>query len=87
MTQKYVQSSFARSKDENGNYVCEIKLMDLSDVANTEKKVPDEMINADGNGITDAFIDYALPLIQGVPQMKYENGMPRFAHLKKVVAK
>ncbi|MBC8533997.1 6-phosphofructokinase [Yeguia hominis] len=78
---------FARSKDENGNYVCEIKLMDLSDVANTEKKVPDEMINADGNGITDAFIDYALPLIQGVPQMKYENGMPRFAHLKKVVAK
>ena len=78
---------FARSKDENGNYVCEIKLMDLSDVANTEKKVPDEMINADGNGITDAFIDYALPLSQGVPQMNYENGMPRFAHMKKVVAK
>lgn len=78
---------FARNKDAEGNYVCEIKLMDLSDVANTEKKVPDEMINADGNGITDAFIDYALPLIQGVPQMKYENGMPRFAHLKKVVAK
>jgi 6-phosphofructokinase len=78
---------FERSYDENGNYVCNIKLMDLSDVANTEKKVPDEMINAQGNGLTDKFIEYALPLIQGVPQCVMENGLPRFANLKKVVAK
>ena len=78
---------FERSYDENGNYVCNIKLMDLSDVANTEKKVPDEMINAEGNGLTDKFIEYALPLIQGVPQCVMENGLPRFANLKKVVAK
>jgi len=37
----------------------------LSDVANREKRVPDEMIGADGHSITQAFIDYALPLIGG----------------------
>ncbi|MHB1314960.1 MAG: 6-phosphofructokinase [Christensenellales bacterium] len=78
---------FERSYDKNGNYVCNIKLMDLADVANTEKKVPREWINAAGNGIEQPFIDYALPLIQGVPEMTYEKGLPRFAKLKKVKAK
>ena len=78
---------FERSYDANGNYVCNIKLMDLADVANTEKKVPLEWINEAGNGVNQQYIDYALPLIQGVPEMKYENGVPRFANLKKVQAK
>lgn len=56
-------------------------------MANTEKKVPIEWINAAHNGVTQAFIDYALPLIQGETQMKKENGLPRFAKLKKVIAK
>ena len=30
---------FERKYDEKGSYVCGIKLMDLTDVANTEKKV------------------------------------------------
>ena len=34
-----------------------------------------------------AFIDYALPLIQGETRMRKENGLPRFAKLKKVLAK
>ncbi len=71
---------------ENG-YKCETKLFDLSDVANTEKKVPREWINKKGNGIEQGFIDYALPLIQGETGLPKENGLPRFARLKKVVAK
>ncbi len=78
---------FERAADENGNYVCKIKLMDLSDVANAVKNVPDSMINEDANGLTDEFIDYVLPLIQGAPKCVTENGVPRFANLKKVVAK
>jgi 6-phosphofructokinase 1 len=77
---------YARSYDAQGKYVCTIKLIDLADVANTEKKVPLEMINAEGNGVTQAFIDYALPLIQGEAKLTYENGLPRFAKLKKVKA-
>jgi len=72
---------------EDGKYVCKTKLFNLTDVANTEKKVPIEWINAEHNGVTQAFVDYALPLIQGETKMKKENGLPRFARLKKVLAK
>ncbi len=71
---------------ENGQYACKTKLFELSSVANYEKKVPLEWINKDGNGVTQEFIDYALPLIQGENHRALENGLPRFAHLKKVVA-
>ncbi len=72
---------------ENGSYKCEMELLPLDCVANTEKKFPLEWINAEGNDITDDFFDYALPLIQGEPERKTENGLPRFAKLKKVQAK
>ena len=78
---------FERKYDEKGSYVCGIKLMDLTDVANTEKKVPLEWINREGNNVNKEFIDYALPLIQGTPNRPLENGLPRFARLKKVFAK
>lgn len=70
----------------DGKYTCKVKLFDLSIVANTEKKVPRQWINNEGDGITDGFIDYALPLIQGHTQMTVEDGLPRFVHLKKVKA-
>jgi 6-phosphofructokinase len=71
----------------NGKYICKTTLLPLTAVANTEKKVPLEWITPEGNGITKAFIDYALPLIQGEPERITENGMPRFAKLKKNLAK
>ncbi|MGE5614094.1 MAG: 6-phosphofructokinase [Bacillota bacterium] len=67
-------------------YKCGIKLVNLTDVANTEKKIPREWINEAGNGLKKEFIDYALPLIQGVSAPPLENGLPRFAKLKKVLA-
>ena len=45
-----------------------------------------EWIVPDGNNVTQDFIDYALPLIQGVPEIPVENGLPRYARLKKVLA-
>ena len=72
--------------DRTNGYVCEPKLFDLSAVANFEKKVPLEWINEAGNDVTQEFIDYALPLIQGETPMEKENGLPRFARLKKVFA-
>ena len=72
---------------ENGVYTCKTKLFNLSEVANFEKKVPLEWINAEGNGVNQGYIDYALPLIQGDNHRATENGLPRFARLKKVLAK
>ena len=69
-----------------GGYSCKTKLLNLSDVANYEKKVPVEWINERGNNVSDEFVKYALPLIQGETQMKKENGLPRFAKLAKIVA-
>ena len=65
-------------------YECEYKLLPLELAANTEKTVPLEWIINDGTGISDEFVKYALPLIQGDPECPKEDGLPRFARLKKV---
>ena len=71
----------------NGSYTCHTKLLPLTEVANTEKKLPLEWINADHNGITGGFVDYALPLIQGEPERPLSSSLPCFVQLKKVLAK
>lgn len=71
----------------DGKYHCKMILLPLSSVANFEKKVPLEWINQDGNGLKHEFIDYVLPLIQGEPELPLENSLPRYARLKKVLAK
>ena len=68
-------------------YRCEVKLINLTEVANREKKIPEAWITPDGVGLTQDYIDYALPLIQGATDLPFEEGMPRFAKLKKVLAK
>ena len=72
---------------EDGKYVCKTKLLGLTDVANTEKKVPLEWINAAHNNVEQPFVDYVLPLIQGEPKLPKQDSLPRFAKLKKVLAK
>ena len=71
----------------SGKYVCKTVLLPLEKVANFEKKLPLEWITPEGNQITKDFIDYALPLIQGEPARALEHSLPRFARLKKVLAK
>ena len=72
---------------DNGKYVCKTELLNLTDVANTEKKVPLEWINKAHNGVEQPFIDYVLPLIQGEPNLPKVDSLPRFAKLKKVLVK
>lgn len=72
------------TRDADG-YHCQTKLIPLTQAANTERKVPRTWINEAGNGVCQSFIDYALPLIQGEPARPLENGLPKFARLKKVL--
>ncbi|MCI5838677.1 MAG: 6-phosphofructokinase [Christensenellaceae bacterium] len=67
-------------------YEIEYKLLPLELAANTEKQVPKEWITANGTGLTEDFVKYALPLIQGDAKAPLEDGLPRFAQLKKVLA-
>ena len=71
----------------DGKYTCKFELLPLSSVANFEKKVPMEWINEDQNGLKSEFVDYVLPLIQGEPVLPLEDSLPRYARLKKVLAK
>ncbi len=59
-------------------YKIEIIPRPLSEIANYEKTVPDNMITADGMGVTQDFITYGSPLICGEPNHIYENGLLKF---------
>jgi 6-phosphofructokinase len=50
---------------------------ELSNVAEKTKPMPDEFINAEGNGVTEAFVEYAMPLTGGVPRTEYLGNRPR----------
>ena len=53
--------------------------------ANSQRFLPDHWISKNRVDVTDAFIDYALPLIQGGwPDIRMENGLQRFARIKPI---
>lgn len=59
-------------------YKIEISANPVSQIANLERTVPDNMISADGMGITSEFISYARPLILGEPNLVYKDGVLEF---------
>ena len=74
-------------RNEGKEYSISYEMLDLEHIANAEKKVPLEWIKKDHTGVTKEFIEYALPLIQGEPKLKKEDGLPRFAKLEKKLVK
>ncbi len=46
-----------------GDYAVQYELIKLTDVAAKTKHMPDAFINAQGNGVTEAFKAYARPLV------------------------
>jgi 6-phosphofructokinase 1 len=58
-------------------YGIEFFRTELKNVAEKTKSLPDEFINADGNGVTQAYMDYAMPLVGQLPQTEYLGGYPR----------
>ncbi len=68
----------------SSEYKCIYKLVPLEIAANIEKTVPLTWITEQGTGLSSDFVDYALPLIQKSSSAPLENGLPRFARLKKV---
>lgn len=70
----------------SAEYSCQPVLMPLELAANTEKTVPLDWITNDGKGVSEEYVKYALPLIQGDAKAPLEDGLPRFAQLKKIYA-
>ncbi len=59
------------------DYAVELFGTELSSVAGKTKSMPDEYINADGNGVTAAFVEYARPLVGELPRTHYLGTYPR----------
>ncbi len=62
--------------DKNG-YECTASAYDINKIANEIKFVPDNWITADGTYVTEEFVSYVKPLIEGVPELIYENGLTK----------
>ncbi len=62
---------------EGDGYAIELFRTELRNVAEKTKSVPDEYLNADGNGVTDAFVKYAMPLVGGLPKTEYLGTYPK----------
>ena len=65
-----------------GDYGIEIDTVKIGQVANQVKHVPDSYINAEGNNITTACMEYIAPLILGEREIRYENGLPVHLELR-----
>lgn len=66
----------------NSPYSMECTAVDVNKVCNQEKLFPKEWISMDGTDVTDDFLNYALPLIQGEPARSMENGLPVYLYRK-----
>ena len=63
-------------RDDTNGYEINYGLADVNDICNKEKKFPAEWITADGTDISDEYIKYVRPLIQGTNIAEYSDGVP-----------
>ena len=64
-------------------YRSQTGIYDIHDIANNERVVPREWINEDGDYVTEEFVNYVKPLIQGELQPFMVNGLPQHLVVKK----
>ena len=75
---EFDSGSVAMKRVGNGaDYAIEYFRTELANVAEHTKEMADEWINEAGNGITQAFVDYALPLTGGLPKTAFLGNNPR----------
>ncbi len=77
----YMATTLRKKQDKYEAYFDKVK---LDVVANSERFLPDSWIAPSGIDVTDDFLKYAQPLIQGGwPDIKIENGLQRFARIER----
>jgi 6-phosphofructokinase 1 len=72
-----LSGSIAIKRKATKKYAVDFEVVPLRSVAKETRHMPDEFINKAGNDVTQAFIDYARPLVGALPKSE------RFAQLKK----
>ena len=75
--------SFLRETGTDGSYSMKCSLEDVNAICSEEKTVPADWITADGSDVTQDFLDYAAPLIQGTVEIPLgTDGLPDFVYRK-----
>lgn len=75
--------SFVRETAADGSYHMTCGLEDVNAICNEEKPVPQEWIINNGSDVSEEFVAYALPLIQGTVEVPCgEDGLPAFVYRK-----
>lgn len=75
--------SFVRRQAEDESYQMECGLEDVNLICNEEKEVPAEWITENGSDVSDEFIKYVTPLVQGSVNVPLgEDGLPVFVYRK-----
>ena len=64
-------------------YTCGFELHDIHDIANLEKKIPLDWIDAEHYRLREPFFAYARPLIAEEVKPEYQKGLPRHLKLKR----
>ena len=75
--------SFIRKENTDGSYLMECGLEDVNLICNEEKGVPAQWITENGSDISDEFIKYITPLVQGnITVPAGDDGLPVFVYRK-----
>jgi 6-phosphofructokinase len=77
LAMKRDNGSVAMRRAPGDKYAVTLFRTELKNVAEKTKSMPDEFINAEGNGVTPAFIKYAAPLAGDLPKTQYLAGYPK----------
>lgn len=64
------------TRDDSNGYTSSADTYDIHDIANVEKKIPQEWIDEKNHSLTEDFIKYAKPLIQGELNPIFKDGLP-----------
>ena len=75
-----VMAALKRVSDEP--YVCGFELHDIHDIANLEKTIPLDWIDAERYRLHEPFLAYARPLIAQEVKPEYQKGLPKHLKLK-----
>ena len=70
----------AFARESSSPYRISCRAQDVGLICNQEKKFPAQWITEDGHDISDGFLAYALPLIQGEPKRIMEGGLPKYLY-------
>jgi 6-phosphofructokinase len=77
LAMKRDNGSVAMRRAPGDKYAVTLFRTELKNVAEKTKSMPAEFINAEGNGVTPAFINYAASLAGDLPKTEYLAGYPR----------